>query len=56
MELMKMGSGEERKSAKGKKYENIILTVGKPDAISRRYCYHYPHKLDIRSNAQKDIL
>lgn len=36
-----------RKSAKGKKYEYYIDCREKPDVFSRRYCYHYPAKLDI---------
>ena len=36
-----------RKSARGKKYEYYIDCRGKPDVFSRRYCYHYPEKLDI---------
>jgi len=36
-----------RKSAKGKKYEYYIDCREKPDVFSRRYCYHYPRKLDI---------
>ncbi len=36
-----------RKSARGKKYEYYIDCREKPDVFSRRYCYHYPEKLDI---------
>ena len=36
-----------RKSAKGKKYEYYIDCREKPDVFSRRYCYHYPEKLDV---------
>ena len=36
-----------RKSAKGKKYEYYIDCREKPDVFSRKYCYHYPEKLDI---------
>ncbi len=43
------GSFHARKSAKGKKYEYYIDCRGKPDVFSRRYCYHYPAKLDIEA-------
>lgn len=48
VELMKNGF-HARKSAKGKKYEYYIDCREKPDVFSRRYCYHYPHKLDIEA-------
>lgn len=51
IELVKNGF-HARKSAKGKKYEYYIDCREKPDVFSRRYCYHYPHKLDI--NAMRD--
>ena len=38
-----------RKSAKGKKYEDYIDCREKPDVFSRRYCYHYPEKLNIEA-------
>lgn len=38
-----------RKSAKGKKYEYYIDCREKPDVFSRRYCYHYPEKLNIEA-------
>lgn len=38
-----------RKSANGKKYEYYIDCREKPDVFSRRYCYHYPEKLDIEA-------
>ncbi len=38
-----------RKSAKGKKYEYYVDCREKPDVFSRRYCYHYPAKLDIEA-------
>lgn len=38
-----------RKSAKGKKYEYYIDCREKPDVFSRRYCYHYPEKLDVEA-------
>ncbi|MFV0362758.1 MAG: tRNA pseudouridine(38-40) synthase TruA [Suipraeoptans sp.] len=41
-----------RKSAKGKKYEYYIDCREKPDVFSRRYCYHYPEKLDIEAIKQ----
>ena len=41
-----------RKSAKGKKYEYYCRE--KPDVFSRRYCYHYPERLDI--NAMRDAV
>ncbi len=46
IELVKNGF-HARKNAKGKKYEYYIDCREKPDVFSRRYCYHYPHKLDI---------
>ncbi len=46
VELVKNGF-HARKSAKGKKYEYYIDCREKPDVFSRRYCYHYPEKLDI---------
>ncbi|MDY3122714.1 tRNA pseudouridine(38-40) synthase TruA [Suipraeoptans intestinalis] len=48
VELMKNGF-HARKSAKGKKYEYYIDCREKPDVFSRRYCYHYPEKLDIQA-------
>ncbi|MDR1018623.1 MAG: tRNA pseudouridine(38-40) synthase TruA [Lachnospiraceae bacterium] len=36
-----------RKDSKGKKYEYYVDCREKPDVFSRRYCYHYPVKLDI---------
>ena len=49
MELMKNGF-HARKSAKGRRsYEYYIDCREKPDVFSRRYCYHYPHKLDIEA-------
>lgn len=38
-----------RKSAKGKKYEYYIDCRDKPDVFSRRYCYHFPEKLDLEA-------
>lgn len=38
-----------RKSSKGKKYEYYIDCREKPDVFSRRYCYHYPEKLDLEA-------
>ena len=48
VELVKNGF-HARKSAKGKKYEYYIDCRDKPDVFSRRYCYHYPEKLDIEA-------
>lgn len=48
VELVKNGF-HARKSAKGKKYEYYIDCREKPDVFSRRYCYHYPEKLDIQA-------
>lgn len=48
VELVKNGF-HARKSAKGKKYEYYIDCREKPDVFSRRYCYHYPEKLDIEA-------
>ena len=50
VELMKNGF-HARKSAKGKKYEYYIDCREKPDVFSRRYCYHYPHKLEAMREA-----
>lgn len=36
-----------RKSAFGKVYEYRIDTGTKPDVFQRRYCFHFPHKLDL---------
>ena len=36
-----------RKSAVGKMYEYHIDTGQKPDVFRRRYCYHFPHGLDL---------
>ena len=36
-----------RKSAVGKIYEYHIDTGQKPDVLQRRYCYHFPHELDL---------
>lgn len=48
VELVKNGF-HARKSAKGKKYEYYIDCREKPDVFSRRYCYHYPKKLDVEA-------
>ncbi len=53
VELMPNGF-DARKSAKGKKYEYYIDCREKPDVFSRRYCYHYPAKLDI--DAMRDAV
>lgn len=45
-ELVKNGF-HARKSAVGKTYEYYIDTGEKPDVFTRRYCFHYPHKLDL---------
>ena len=36
-----------RKSAVGKVYEYRIDTGTKPDVFQRRYCFHFPHELDL---------
>lgn len=36
-----------RKSAVGKIYEYHIDTREKPDVFTRRYAYHFPHRLDL---------
>lgn len=36
-----------RKNARGKKYEYYIDCREKPDVFSRRYCFHYPEKLNV---------
>ena len=38
-----------RKSAVGKVYEYRIDTGKKPDVFQRRYCYHFPHALDLEA-------
>ncbi len=48
VELVKNGFNA-RKSAKGKKYEYYIDCREKPDVFSRRYCFHYPEKVDIEA-------
>ncbi len=48
VELVKNGF-HARKSAKGKKYEYYVDYREKPDVFSRRYCFHYPEKLDIEA-------
>ncbi len=45
-ELVKNGF-HARRSAVGKAYEYHIDTREKPDVFARRYCYHYPHELDL---------
>ena len=57
VELVKNGF-HARKSAKGKKYEYYVDCREKPDVFSRRYCYHYPEKLDIeaRRGAVPDLV
>ena len=37
-----------RKSAVAKCYEYHIDTRQKPDVFTRKYCFHYPHELNIR--------
>ncbi|MDR1801664.1 MAG: tRNA pseudouridine(38-40) synthase TruA [Lachnospiraceae bacterium] len=36
-----------RKDAKGKKYEYYVDCREKPDVFSRRFCYHFPERLDL---------
>lgn len=38
-----------RLDAKGKRYEYFLDTREKPDVFTRKYCYHYPYKLDVRA-------
>lgn len=38
-----------RKSAVGKVYEYRIDTGNKPDVFRSRYCYHFPHELDLEA-------
>ena len=45
-ELVKNGF-HARKSAVGKVYEYCIDTGEKPDVFTRRFCYHFPHVLDL---------
>ena len=47
-ELVKNGF-HARKSAIGKLYEYRIDTDKKPDVFQRRYCYHFPHALDLEA-------
>ena len=47
-ELVKNGF-HVRKSAIGKLYEYRIDTGKKPDVFQRRYCYHFPHALDLEA-------
>ena len=47
-ELVKNGF-HARKSAVGKVYEYRIDTGKKPDVFQRRYCYHFPHALDLEA-------
>ena len=37
------------RAQKGKNMSNYIDCREKPDVFSRRYCYHYPEKLDIEA-------
>ena len=45
-ELVKNGF-HARKSASGKVYEYHLDTGERPDVFTRRYCYHFPHSLDL---------
>lgn len=45
-ELVKNGF-HARKSATGKVYEYHVDTGERPDVFTRRYCYHFPHFLDL---------
>ena len=45
-ELVKNGF-HARKSAVGKVYEYHVDTGQKPDVFTRRYCFHFPHELDL---------
>lgn len=45
-ELVKSGF-HARKSAVGKVYEYHVDTRQKPDVFTRRYCFHFPHELDL---------
>ncbi len=38
-----------RKSAVGKVYEYCVDTGEKPDVFTRRYTYHFPHRLDLEA-------
>ena len=46
MTLVKNGF-HARFNAKGKRYEYFIDTREKPDVFTRKYCFHYPHELNI---------
>ena len=47
-ELVKNGF-HARKSASGKVYEYHVDTGERPDVFTRRYCYHFPHFLDLHA-------
>ncbi|CUX20385.1 tRNA pseudouridine(38-40) synthase TruA [Clostridium sp. C105KSO13] len=36
-----------RKNAKGKRYEYFVDIREKADVFTRKYCFHYPHELNI---------
>lgn len=38
-----------RLNAKGKSYEYFLDTREKPDVFTRKYCYHYPHELNVKA-------
>ncbi len=38
-----------RLNAKGKKYEYFVDTREKPDVFTRKYCCHFPYKLDVEA-------
>ena len=48
MELVKNGF-HARYSAKGKRYEYRIDLREKADVFTRKYCFHFPEKLDIKA-------
>lgn len=47
-ELVKNGF-HARKSASGKVYEYHVDMGERPDVFTRRYCYHFPHSLDVEA-------
>ena len=54
MLLMKNGF-HARQNAKGKRYEYFVDTREKPDVFTRKYCYHYPYKLNISAMKEEGL-
>ena len=49
VELARNGFSCQEERARARKYEYYIDCREKPDVFSRRYCYHYPEKLDVEA-------